>query len=214
MKRLIALMLCLGLSWSACAKQRETIELNGRNTVILDTEITDQTMDTFAAAVAGKRMMLAPDQTLYILIVSGGGDYYTSLKVKQLFMSMPNTAVICKYCASAAGMLFITHSGPRLAIDKSVMLMHEMYLRHATTKDVTNVPEMKRFLINNEDFNYMHYSIIGISREEYEKKIVGKEWIVEGADLVKLHIADKIVNLHCDPYLSSIAQDTCKPKDE
>jgi ATP-dependent protease ClpP protease subunit len=214
MKGLMALILCLGLSWSAWGKQREVIELNGRNTVLLETEITDLTMDTFAYAVMGKRLMLPPDQTLYILIVSGGGDYYTSLKVKKLFEDVPNVAVICKYCASAAGMLFATHKGPRLAIDKSVMLMHEMYLRHATVKDVMNLNEMKQFVINSEDFNEMHYSIIGISREEYEKKIVGKEWTVEGEELVKLHLADKLVTIHCDEYWKSIAPDTCSPKDK
>jgi ATP-dependent protease ClpP protease subunit len=214
MKRLIALMLCLGLNWSACAKQQDIIELDGRNTVLLDKEITNVNIDTFAAALAGKRLLLPLNETLYVLIVSQGGNYEASLKVKVLFANMPNVAVICKYCASAAGMLFATHKGPRYATEKSEMMMHEMYMQHATAREVQDANAMKQFIANSDDFNRLHYSIIGMSKEEYEKKITDKEWSVYGQDLVKLHLADKFVIVHCNDYLKSIAPDTCSPKDQ
>jgi len=215
MKKLVTFLLFLSLSIPAFAKSPEVVELNARNTLILNTVIDDTTADTFSAAVVGKRVMLGNEtEPLYIIIVSGGGQYGASLKFKKLFEVIPGIQVICKYCASAAGMLFATHKGPRLAIKKSVMLMHEMYLQHATIKDVMNSAEMRLFYQQNEDFNRMHYSLIGISREEYEKKIVGKEWVVEGEEIVKLHLADKMVTLHCDRYISMLAPDTCKEKED
>lgn len=215
MKKLVTFLLFLSLSIPAFAKSPEMIELTGRNTIILNTVIDDTTADTFSAAVVGKRVMLGDETTpLYVIIVSGGGQYGASLKFKKLFEVIPGISLICKYCASAAGMLFVTHKGPRLAIKKTVVLMHEMYLQHATIKDVMNNAEMRMFYQQNEDFNKMHYSIIGISRDEYEKKIVGKEWIVEGEETVKLHLADKVVKIHCDAYISMLAPDTCKEKED
>lgn len=215
MKKIMALLLFLSLSVPTFAKPLETIELTGNNVVLLNTEMNDANMDTFIAAVAGKRIMLGDETTpLYILIVSGGGTYGSSLKVKKLFEVIPSLQVICKYCASAAGMVFVTHKGPRLAIKKSILLMHEMFLQHATIKDVSNTFEMRLFWQNNEDFNKLHYDLIGISREEYEKKIVGKQWIVEGEEIVKLHLADKVVKIHCDDYINSLAPDTCSEKED
>lgn len=215
MKKIMALLLFLSLSIPTFAQstdKEETIELSGNNVVLLNTEIKDDTMDTFAAAVVGKRIMLGPDKPLYILIVSGGGLYGTSLRMKRLFEVIPDIQVICKYCASAAGMLFVTHKGPRLVTNKSVLLMHEMYIEHATAKIVTNLFQVRMLIKNSDDFNKMHYDLIGISKEEYEKKIVGKEWTVEGKDIIKLHLADKFVHIHCNDYLKSMAPDTCTEK--
>lgn len=214
MKKLATLLLTLCLSIPVFAKSPEVIELNARNTLIFNMVVDDVAADVFSAAVVGKRVMLGDETTpLYIIIVSGGGQYGASLKFKKLFEVIPGISVICKYCASAAGMMFVTHKGPRLAIKKSVVLMHEMYLQHATIKDVMNNAEMKLFYMQNEEFNKMHYSLIGISREEYEKKIVGKEWTVEGEEIVKLHLADKMVTIKCDAYIARLAPDTCKEKE-
>ncbi len=87
---------------------REKIKLTGHNTVLFDATIDDSSIDTSLAALTGKRLTLPLSQTVYILIASGGGNYAASLKFIEAVKYFPNLKMICKYCGSAAGMIFAT----------------------------------------------------------------------------------------------------------
>jgi len=190
----------------------KVIELTGRNSVYFNQTIDKSSVHSFMQSMVGARTTLPLNQTLYVILYSGGGDYYGAVTMGQIIKKIPNTVVICSYCASGAGLVFITagtHS-PRYVHAGSVMIMHEMYLRHVTSQQLTAflAQSMKK---DSDEFNKAHYSIIGISKEEYEKKIIGKEWRLEENDIVTNHAADKLVVIHCDDYMKQVAPATCNP---
>ena len=190
----------------------KTLELNALNTLVFNEDIDSASADTFVAALMGKRVLLDmyfPGDTLYVIIASGGGQYYDVKMMRAMLAKIPNVAVICKYCASAAGYLFVTFPGKRYTIEKSHLLMHEMYIPKLTAAQVDNY-NFNSLIKDSEEFNKEHYSRIGISRQEYEKKIIEKEWSVFGAGIIEIHLADEHVKLSCNAYVQRMAPDTCK----
>lgn len=188
----------------------EIIELTGANTVVLGGVIEPVAVDTFTAAVIAKRSILPPGQVLYILIASPGGDVEAALTLQRVLENIPNSAVICKYCLSAASYLFITARQPRLAIDSSYMLNHQMYQPHFTAKDSLDAKGLEMFRKESDYFDKQIYTRLGITKAQYEENIVDTEWILEGEDLVKNKAADKIVTLRCNKYMEHLAPNTCQ----
>lgn len=213
-----ALIFILLLNFSAlpAPSSINIIELNRFNTLLLDVEIDAKSTDTFLAALAGKRLLLPEEKTLYIIIASGGGNYYYAKSIQSALRmkAFKNVSVICKYCASAAGFIFATHTGDRLAISKSQLLMHELYLAKFTAKNAYDETLLDNLVIDSDNFNRSMYTIIGMSQEEYENKIENKEWIVKGKDLVKLHLASRLITINCDDYVKIMAPNTCSDKDD
>jgi ATP-dependent protease ClpP protease subunit len=143
-----------------------------------------------------------------VVIVSGGGQYGEGVRLMNVINSVPNTTVICKYCASAAGMVFGASTSRRLVIQKSELIMHEMFMDHITANMMG--PNLANSLKKSSDeFNQIMYSKIGMSKADYEKKILNTEWILDGIDIVKFHLADEFVRLDCDDILKYILKDTC-----
>lgn len=190
----------------------KTLELTALNTLVFNEDINAASADSFVSAVVGKRTMLdlySKGETLFIIIASSGGQYYDVKMMRAMLAKIPNVALICKYCASAAGYLFITHTGKRYVIEKSHLLMHEMYIPKLTAAQVDTY-NFRSLIKDSEEFNKEHYSRIGITREEYEKKIIETEWSVFGSGILDIHLADEIVKLSCNPYVQRMAPDTCK----
>jgi ATP-dependent protease ClpP protease subunit len=214
MKALYAFLLSLTLVFAhagACSVKPRTVHLNGANTVIFSNEIDGVQADTILHAIVGKRLLLRPTETLYVVIVSGGGNYSNAMVMKEFLATMPNTQVICKYCASAAGMLFATFPKPgRLAIKSSEVLMHEMYMPKVTAKMVNEKTILAGLLIDSEAFNKLMRTELGMSRADYEAKIADTEWSVMGVDNVTLKLADEFVVLECDQYVKRLAPKTCE----
>lgn len=191
------------------SKKPRTISLNMSNTLILNAEIDLISVDNIAAAAFGKRVALPENETLYVLVASAGGSVLSMVKLVRIMRAMPNTVMICKYCASVAGIIFATANEPRLAIKKSELVMHEMYQDHVTAKMLNN-PEMVQSSTRlSNTFNEVMYTIMKMTKENYEKKITNTTWTVRGEELVKLHLADELVNLTCDERLSELAPDSC-----
>lgn len=218
LKFLVAMAIAMVVSFSAhAAKPPEVIELNRLNTYVWSNEVSPVTTDEFMAALIGKRILLDrvnPYAKLYVVIVSGGGSYEHALVMKRLISQIPYVTLICKYCASAAGFIFATTPGTeRLAIKKSQLLMHEMYLPHFTAQNAKNPAIMKDLIKSSDEFNAAMYTKIGMSKADYEKKIINKDWILNGDELVKHKLADKLVNIKCDVYVNTLAPDTCSSND-
>jgi ATP-dependent protease ClpP protease subunit len=208
---LVLVMLFFINANSQALTKRRNISLTERNTLILETEITPASVDTFVKAMIGARAMLPDKEILYVIIASPGGDYNVGQLVMNVMKELPNTQLICKYCASMAGEIFVATGNRRLVIDKSIILMHEMYMPHMTAENSKNPSILLQLRTQSDEFNAAHYKIIGISKEAYEKKIVGKEWVVKGVDALKWHLADEIVDLTCNDWVKAIAPETCKP---
>jgi ATP-dependent protease ClpP protease subunit len=215
MRTIISILLVLAIFGfvplsTEASKTPKSIHLTYSNSLIFAQEINRLNVGVFISAMIGKRVLLDEDQTLYVVVVSGGGDFGSVLAFMEAMDHIPNMKLICKYCASAAGLLFARSAHPRLAIKKSKFLMHEMYMDHVTADMVISGPELIVSLIaNSDDFNKRLYSLIGISKEAYENKIRNTEWIVGGPEMIKLHLADELVTIECDPFVQSVAPDTC-----
>lgn len=188
----------------------KTVTLTRYNTIIFASEIVTPSVDLFLNAVLGKRMMLDPKETLYIVISSPGGIYIDSLKMAMILQRVENVKLICLMCASAAGMVFITSSLPRLITDRSVVLMHEMYNEHVTAKDLREPGYIKDLLESSDTFNKLIYTVLRISKEKYESLIEGRNWILRGQDIIKYHAADRMVNIKCDPYIDTVIPSACE----
>lgn len=215
LKFLMTMVLTMAISFSAIAAppKPEVVELNRLNTYVWSNEVSPVTTDEFMAALIGKRVLLDRVNSyakLYIVIVSSGGSYEHALVIKKLIEQIPYVTLICKYCASAAGFIFATTPGtPRLAIKKSILLMHEMYLPKFTAQHAKNPAIAEDLIKSSDEFNAAMYTKIGISKAEYEKKIINKKWNLYGEELVKHNLADKLVTVKCDAYVNTLAPDTC-----
>lgn len=211
----ITLMVQLTVSIAAYAKT-ETIELDGRNTVVMDENMDDLSTHKFMQAILGARISIPPEQMLYVVISSNGGNYKSALTLEGVLentSSNSNITIICKYCASSAGYVFATFKGTKLVIKSSRVLMHEMVLLRVSAVQSMNKPILEDLQVNSDAFNKAMYSHLRISKEEYEKQIIGKEWNLYGEDIVKHHLADKLVNIHCNHYLEGVIPHTCANDD-
>jgi ATP-dependent protease ClpP protease subunit len=211
---LVIILFSFARSAEAVKKQKPTVPqeifMNMGNTLIFDNRIDAVSVTTFMSAMVGKRIMLPAEETLYIVIVSGGGEATAAELLANAVHEIPNTKVICKYCASGAGLVYATAGkGKRLAIAKSEMIMHEMYLSHVTAKMMLNASLVLRLVNASDGFNKAIYSVIGMSREEYEDRIQDTEWTVRGADLIKFNLADQMVKPTCDEMVRHLIPDTC-----
>lgn len=199
-------------TYAAPLKVPRTVYLTGENTLIFNQEVTGISVDGFMKAGIGTRIVLHPSKTLYIVIVSGGGEYESGKNLLGFFKVMPNTEVICKYCGSMAGAIFVEAGVKRLVLPKSQLLMHEMYYSHFTAKMGQNPSYITSLQKDSDDFNKFFWSRIPMTKEAYEKKILNTEWNLYGQEIVANHLADELVNIKCDGYVQRLAPDTCTPK--
>jgi ATP-dependent protease ClpP protease subunit len=203
----VTAILALSLLVSSHSNAQETIELTGRNTALLDFEIMPAGVHGFLQAIVGARTMLPLNQTLYIVINSPGGVIEGALLLRKVIDGVPNVALICDECDSGAGLIFVTSKQPRLVTDKSTVMCHEMS-QMVTAASLT--PQATASLKTASDaFNKEIYTVMGMSKEQYEKNIIGQQWEIIGAANVKLHLADRVVKVHCDPYMRQIANNLC-----
>lgn len=199
---------------SFAGTKKSVITLNGGNVVLFDQDINNASLDTFLAAFVAKRSLLPEDEILYVLIVSGGGNTDAALVIREVIASASNVSVICKYCGSGAAMIFVTAKGERLATKKSVIIMHEMYLPHFTARQVDRKGILDDLVKSSDAFNALIYTSLGMSKEKYEEKIIGKEWTLKGIDLVSIHAATRFVELECTEYVKNMAPDTCSSEEK
>lgn len=185
------------------------VSLTAANTLVFSQSINANSADLLVQALIGKRLQLPPEQTLYVVIESGGGEVNAAWGLKDALSLIPNTQLICRFCASAAGMIFAGSKAKRLVTVQSELLMHEMYIPHITAALVKNKTLMETFFKQSDDFNRVLYTVMRMPREEYEQRILGTDWSVFGAELVKLKLADELVQVQCDGRISMLAPNLC-----
>jgi ATP-dependent protease ClpP protease subunit len=208
-KLISAMLISVSLISGNIAHATETIELRGDNTVLLATDITYINNDTFAAAVVAKRTMLPIEQPLYVLIGSHGGVYDAAMVLIKALADIPNITLICQECDSAAGAIFATFKGPRLVLDNSSLMMHELRVDHVTAK-IALLPEFTKILVDHSDaFDKLMYTVLKISKADYETKIVNKMWTLKGQEIVKANLADKLIKTNCDSYMIHLVPEVC-----
>jgi len=197
-----AVLLC------STAFAQDTIKLNTKNTVLFNKQVAPITVMIVSVDLYMKRVALPKEETLYLVLESGGGEVGAGLEFINFARQIPNLKVICTYCGSMAGAIFEMIEAPRLVTDKSIMLMHEMKLV-ITAKELTP-EEVINFKKESDEFDKIFYSIIGCSKEDYERMITNKDWVVQGSDILILKLADEKVKLKCDKKLTKKTPKTCK----
>lgn len=211
---ILSIAMCVGLALPTYANslikpKTRTVYLHASNTIIYDQGVDEVSADNLIKAAGGLRNGMPASETLYILIVSPGGMYHVGLNIMRVLSKFPNTQLICKYCGSMAGQIFAATGLKRLVIDKSELMMHEMTIQRVTANMAKNKTIMDSLIKDSDIFNAVMYKMIGISKEEYERRIINKEWTLKGKDILKHKLADEHVNVQCDVYISRLAPDTC-----
>lgn len=149
---------------------------------------------------------------MYIVIMSPGGYYHEAKKLRVAMAKLKNAKLICLRCDSAAGVLFATTGLPRLVTRGSTLLMHEAFMPRITAAQIVNPNVVSQLVAGSAEFNREMYETIGISEEEYLKKIVGTEWVLEGPAIIQSRLADTVVYLRCDTQTASLLGDRCHPQ--
>lgn len=213
LRLLMSILIITSAAFSANASSIQskprTVFLYTTNTVIYDQNVDEVSADTLIKAAGGLRSSLPLSQTMYIIIVSPGGSYSIGLDIMRVLSRFPNTQLICKYCASMAGQIFAATGLKRLVTDKSELMMHEMLIPRFTAKMAKSKIMIDSLIKNSDTFDAVMYKMIGISKEEYEKRITNKEWTLEGRDILKHKLADEHVTIQCDGYIARLIPDTC-----
>jgi hypothetical protein len=210
MIKLVNLFVTALLALPCVAKNKqEVVQLTRENTVVLSGDIDPVSFDTFTAAIVGKRLRYPVEFPLYVVVVSSGGKYKIAVAEHVFLGEVPNVSLLCKWCGSAAGYLFATAQYPRLVIEKSIMQMHELFIPNFTARDALNSKEMETLFVDSDEFNKGIYSVMGMAKVDYEKRISNTVWTVYGPEMVERHLADKMVKITCDAYITALLPDTC-----
>jgi ATP-dependent protease ClpP protease subunit len=209
-----AILTCCAAAPSATKetlKPLRNVHLTIKNTVIFDQSVHPAYVDTFIKAAIGARAALPIIETMYIVIASSGGYYQDGTFLMNILKTLPNTELICKYCASMAGQIFAATGLKRLVIGKSSLMMHEMFIEKLTAEEAKDELSIKQLLRNSDAFNKVMYTMIGITKEKYEEKIIDTEWTLTGKDIIKNHLADELVTVSCDILVLRLLPNTCNP---
>jgi ATP-dependent protease ClpP protease subunit len=192
---------------------RPSVELTGMNTVVMDGEINIVSTDVTIKALTAVAMV-AKGQPVYLLLVSPGGELNAAMALKDSMDTIPNLYVICKFCASAAGMLFVT-AKHRLALENSEFMAHEPYLTRVNAEMLMNTDEMTQFLVDSLQFDTLEATAMGMTIDMYLLKIRSSPeemWWLHGKELVANKAADKVVTLNCNAYMNALAPKSCSGK--
>lgn len=202
-------LVCFMIIGTVGDAKSDIVNLHGDNTVVIDGYLEPAMADNVIAALWAKRTTLPATQVLYVVLHTPGGRVDAAYILESVLKDVHNIQVICTYCASAAGHMFLTTTAPRLVHRDSTLMMHEMFMPHVTAKDVRNTSEMKAFLEDSDQFDAAIYSVLKVSKADYLSKIEGKEWDMREAEMVQKGIA-KSITIVCDDYIIAVAPDTCR----
>lgn len=208
------LSLCACASSSTVSDSIRVIDLNANNTVVYSQQISLYDLDLLSNAIVTKRLFLAHSEKLYLVINSPGGYYEVALILGRFLNGIENLVLLCSRCHSAAGLVFMTSIHPRLVNENSLLMMHEMYDPHATAKAINNKAYRVRFTTKSNEFNRAIADKLKIDVKEYESRIVDSQWVLGGEDIVTNNLADEVVRVNCDVYISNIAPVACGTEDE
>lgn len=204
------LALIFGFQIICFATPQKTLILNGANTVIFDQEITPTSAEQFTSGLIGKRTFLPVEETLYIVLVSPGGRAAYAPILAEFIFRIPNVAIICRACHSAASYIMCQTKVPRYVTKTSEMMVHEMRLDWITAAMVQNTTAIPDLISKSAQFNKVMANTMGIPIKKYEEKILNTEWNLGAAEIVKYNCANEIVKIKCDSYMSSLLPNTCK----
>jgi len=174
------------------------ILLTLKNSVVLDSQVTQKSVDKAAQALLKLSNEAPLSEELFLVLDSPGGSVMAGLNFIQLIKSIPQrVSCIAMYAASMAHGILQQCTGDRYVTENGVIMIHrasgsisgqfndgEMESRLAFWKQVVTNMEAKSAARQ------------GISLEEY-KKLAKDEYWCYGAQCVHDNVADIETNIKC-----------------
>lgn len=175
--------------------------LSDKNTVSLNTPITDGTVAALQVELMEKSNKLSKNVPIILTLDSPGGSIDAGMKLIETAKGLKQeVATLSMFSAS---MSFITsqYLGKRYVMKNSTLMSHRAYLAGVEGQIpgsfLSRTNSILEVLIGNDQFIA---SRAGMDLEGYEKIIANELWM-DGKRSVDMKFADKLVRVRCDSSL-------------
>ena len=175
------------------------VEVNSRNLVTIRGPIQSDTVTDFIH----KTSNIDSDE-IFIYISSPGGSVMEGLKIVDVIKSLEKSGlkINCISDFSASMAFIILQSCPnRMATYSSVLMQHQMSL--ALKGNIENIDNYLTFIRDiDDDLDKLQSEKIGISKEEFKRKIIN-DWWINGPSAKEKSVVDELVLVSCHKELDN-----------
>lgn len=175
------------------------VEVNSRNLVTIRGPIQSDTVTDFIH----KTSNIDSDE-IFIYISSPGGSVMEGLKIVDVIKSLEKSGlkINCISDFSASMAFIILQACPnRMATYSSVLMQHQMSL--ALKGNIENIDNYLKFIRDiDDDLDKLQSDKIGISKEEFKKKITN-DWWINGPNAKRNSVVDELVLVSCHKELDN-----------
>jgi ATP-dependent Clp protease protease subunit len=175
------------------------VEVNSRNLVTIRGPIQSDTVTDFLH----KTSNIDSDE-IFIYISSPGGSVMEGLKIVDVIKSLEKSGIkincISDFSASMA--FIILQACPnRMATYSSVLMQHQMSL--GLKGNIENIDNYLKFIRDiDDDLDKLQSDKIGISKEEFKRKITN-DWWINGPNAKEKSVVDELVLVTCHKELDN-----------
>lgn len=201
MFKAIIIAVALTLSTAHAALFR-TIKLTKKNSYTLSGSINQDSIKKAILAIADlDHSRASKGEPIYLVLKSPGGSVMAGERLIQFAKHIPNLHTISIYAASMAHAIVQALPGTRFATEHNIMMAHRArgsFQGQFETGEVES--QLKLFKKVVRTMELRNSSRIGISLEEYKKRIVN-EWWAHGLYSKQQNIVDEIIDIQCSKAL-------------
>lgn len=180
-------------------KNSNTITLTPENTVTFRGVVDAVSVGKVMGEIADKRKEYSG--TIYLVMDSPGGSIYAGNVFIEYIKTVPKIKTISLFAASMAHGIVQATPGERLITSTGIMMAHRAsgsFQGQFEEGEVESQLKLWKSIVRQLEKS--NASRIGISLEEYKKKVVN-EWWSYGSEAVEEHVADREVRVECSEEL-------------
>ncbi len=178
---------------------KKLVEVNSRNLITIRGPIQSDTVTDFIHKTSN-----IDSEEIFIYISSPGGSVMEGLKIVDVIKSLEKSGlkINCISDFSASMAFIILQSCPnRMATYSSVLMQHQMSL--ALKGNIENIDNYLTFIRDiDDDLDKLQSEKIGISKEEFKKKIIN-DWWINGPSAKEKSVVDELVLVSCHKELDN-----------
>ena len=178
---------------------KKLVEVNSRNLITIRGPIQSDTLTDFIHKTSN-----IDSEEIFIYISSPGGSVMEGLKIVDVIKSLEKSGlkINCISDFSASMAFIILQSCPnRMATYSSVLMQHQMSL--ALKGNIENIDNYLTFIRDiDDDLDKLQSEKIGISKEEFKKKIIN-DWWINGPSAKEKSVVDELVLVSCHKELDN-----------
>lgn len=173
----------------------DELVLTKHNHVALRGTVTGQSI---AQVIVDLNNLKVKEPILYI--ASPGGSVMAGNTLVQYILDSDRPITCVVDYGYSMGFVIAQACHRRIVTDTSTMMQHQAYF--GTEGQTENVKSEVAFTLRLlEQMDKAQADRIGISLEEFKKRILSDWWLV-GADIVKAKVADRTMRIKCEPELT------------